>query len=156
LKVVGVRCIVRAVDARVVIAELSRTFAARNWRAMEALYHPDALILTVTGGPEPLRAGEVIAELERASDDIWYSVSAEAPVVLDEHAVVVVGRMRRTVQRRGFEDASHVWLLTVVDGLIYRQGVFLRPEEAVDAYRSLGVSLGLTSGLEPDRATPGA
>jgi hypothetical protein len=156
LKAPGVRCIVRAVNATAVIAELSRAFAARNWRAMEALYHPDALIMTVTGGPEPLGAGAVIAELERASDDIWYSVSADETVVLDEHAVVVVGRMRRTVHRRGFEDASHVWLLTVVDGLIYRQGVYLRSQEAVAAYRRLGVSLGLPSGRGPQPAPPDA
>jgi hypothetical protein len=144
------------VTATAVIAELSRTFAARNWRALEKLYHPDALIMTVTGGPEPLRAGAVIAELERASGDMWYSVSAEETVTLDEHAVVVVGRMRRTVQRRGFEDASHVWLITVVDGLIYRQGVYLRSDEAVAAYERLGVSLGLTSGRDAEPAPPDA
>jgi hypothetical protein len=133
------------VDAAAVVAELSRVFTSRHrdWSAMRALYHPDALILTVTGGPEPLPADDVIAELERASQDVWYSVRGMDPVPLDEVAVVVTGRMRRRMETGGFEDAGHVWLLTVRDGLIFRQGVYSTPEEATDAYRRLGVTLGL-------------
>ena len=91
---------------------MSRVFAARDWRAMRALYHPDALILTVTGGPEPLDADEVIAELERVSHDLVYSVTASATIALDEHAAIVTGRMRRRLPQEGFEEAGHVWLLT--------------------------------------------
>ena len=85
------------------VGELSRVFAARDWRAMRALYHPDALILTVTGGPEPLTADEIIAELERVSNDLVYTVTASPPVALDEHAVIVTGRMRRRLPREGFD-----------------------------------------------------
>jgi hypothetical protein len=136
---------VRCVDAEAVVAELSRVFAtrARDWSAMRALYHPDALVFTVTGGPDPLPADEVIAELERASKDVWYSVTGSQPVALDEQAVIVTGRMRRRMPQGGFEDAGHVWLLTVRDSLIYRQGVYRTPEEAADAYRRLGVGLGI-------------
>ena len=70
-------------------------FAVRDWRAMRALYHSDALILTVTGGPEPLTADEIIDELVRVSHDLVYTVTASAPVALDEHAAIVAGRMRR-------------------------------------------------------------
>ena len=132
-----------AVDASEVIADLSRCFEARDWESMRALYHPEALIMTVTGGPEPFRAGDVIAELERASADVWYSVRAGKPVELDEHAMVVTGRMRRSMRRGGFEDARHVWCITVRDGLIYRQGVYDKEEEAVAAYERLGLTLGL-------------
>jgi hypothetical protein len=131
------------VDAADVVEELSRVFAARDWRAMRALYHPDALILTVTGGPEPLTADEIVAELERVSHDLVYHVTASDPVPLDEHAVVVAGRMRRRLPQDGFEEAGHVWLLTVLDGLIYRQSVHLETEEAVAAYRDGGVTLGV-------------
>jgi hypothetical protein len=146
----GVRApgIVRGVHAADVVAELSRLYVShsRDWRAMRALYHPDALILTVTGGPDPLRADDVITELERASQDVWYSVQGSQPVALDEHAAIVTGRMRRRMPQGGFQDASHVWLLTVRDGLIYRQGVYQDPEEAADAYGRLGVNLGITGG----------
>jgi hypothetical protein len=131
------------VDATIVVEELSKVFAARDWRAMRALYHPDALILTVTGGPEPLTADEIIAELERVSRDLVYTVTASAPVAIDEHAAMVTGRMRRRLPQDGFEEAGHVWLLTVRDGLIYRQSVHHEAEQAVAAYRDGGLTLGV-------------
>lgn len=132
-------------DAVDVIAQLSQVFATRDWRTMRALYHPGALILTVTGGPEPLTADEVIAELERASKEAVYSVSASEPVALDEHAALVTGRMRRRLPHGGFEEAGHVWLLIVRDGLIYRQGVYDDAQQAGDAYEELGIELGVSS-----------
>ena len=126
-----------------VIAQLAPVFASRDWRTMRTLYHPDARILTVTGGPEPLTADGLITELERASRDAVYSVTASNPVALDEHAAHVTGRMRWRLPEGGFEEAGHVWLLTVRGGLIYRQGVYDDAEEAVDAYERLGVTLGV-------------
>jgi hypothetical protein len=131
------------VNAEDVVGELSRVFAARDWRAMRALYHPGALVFTVTGGPKALAADEIVAELERASQDFIYFVTGSDPAALDEHAAVVTGRIRRRMPQGGFEDAAHVWLLTVREGLIYRQGVYRSPEEARAAYASLGVTLGV-------------
>jgi hypothetical protein len=131
------------VDAAGVVGELSRVFASRDWPAMRALYHPKALILTVTGGPAPLAADEVVAELERASQDLIYFVTGSDPTALDEHAAVVTGRIRRRMPEGGFEDAAHVWLLTVRDSLIYRQGVYRTREEASVDYERLGVGLGV-------------
>ena len=125
------------------VGELSRVFASRDWPAMRALYHPKALILTVTGGPAPLAADEVVAELERASQDLIYFVTGSDPTALDEHAAVVTGRIRRRMPEGGFEDAAHVWLLTVRDSLIYRQGVYRTREEASVDYERLGVGLGV-------------
>jgi ketosteroid isomerase-like protein len=138
---------VRDVDAAGVIDELSRVFNSRDWRAMRALYHRDALVFTVTGGPDPLTGDEVVAELERASADFVYFVTGSQPMALDEHAAIVTGRIRRRMPQGGFEDAAHVWLLTVRDGLIYRQGVYRDPGEAADAYELLGVDLGVS---DPD------
>jgi hypothetical protein len=131
------------VNAEDVVAELSRVFASRDWRAMRGLYHPDALVFTVTGGPEPLAADEIVAELERASQDFIYFVTGSDPSAIDEHAAIVTGRIRRRMPQGGFEDAAHVWLLTVREGLIYRQGVYRSSEEASVAYARLGVSLGV-------------
>jgi hypothetical protein len=139
----GGTCIVRDVDAEEVVGQLSRVFATRDWSAMRALYHPDALVLTVTGGPTPLAADAVVDELERASQDFIYFVTGSDPDPIDEHAVVITGRIRRRMPQGGFEDAAHVWLLTVRDGLLYRQGVYRTPEEARAAYDRLGVGLGV-------------
>ena len=102
------------------------------------------------GGPEPLAVDGLISELQRASEDTWYSVNSTKAVVVDEHAVIFVGRMRRSVPGGGFEDAGHVWLLTVRDGLIYRQGVYGTPEEAAAAYEELRVSLGISGPSAPE------
>jgi hypothetical protein len=134
------------VNAADVLARLSQAFVATDWSAMSELYHPDALIVTVTGGPAPLTAAEVIAELRRATSDDWYLVKASEPQVLGVDAAIVTGRMRRRLPQGGFEDASHVWLLTVRDGLIYRQAVYGDPAKATAAYERLGVTLGV-----PDR-----
>jgi hypothetical protein len=136
--------IVRSVNAAEVIAELSLVFAARDWPAMRALYHPEALIFTVTGGPAPLGADEIVAELERASQDFVYFVTGSDPVALDDDAAIVTGRIRRRMPQGGFEDAAHVWLLTVRHGLIYRQGVYRDTSEAEAEYRRLGISLGVS------------
>jgi hypothetical protein len=131
------------VDAVDVVAQLSRAFNSRDWHALRAVYHPGALIFTVTGGPVPLTADELVSELERASGEVMYSVHAAPPVALDPHAVIITGRMRRGMPRGGFEDASHVWLLTVRDDLIYRQAVHRDPAAAREAYEAHGVSLGV-------------
>jgi hypothetical protein len=131
------------VNAEDVVAELSRVFASRDWGAMRGLYHPDALVFTVTGGPEPLAADEIVAELERASQDFIYFVTGSDPSAIDEHAAIATGRIRRRMPQGGFEDAAHVWLLTVREGLIYRQGVYRSSEAASVAYARLGVSLGV-------------
>ena len=65
-----------------------------------------------------------------------YSVSAASTEPLDEHAAIVTGRMRRRLPRGGLEDAAHVWLLTVNDGLIYRQVVYRDRDEAVVRLRA--------------------
>jgi hypothetical protein len=132
------------VDAADVVAELSRVFGVRDWRAMRALYHPSALILTVTGGPAPLAPDDVIAELERSTEDFIYSVSASEPIALDEHATIVTGHMRRRMPKGGWEDAGHTWLITVREGLVYRQGVYHDLAQAREAYARLGVTLGLS------------
>jgi hypothetical protein len=42
----------------------------------------------------------------------------------------------------GFEEAGHTWLITVRDGLVYRQAVYNDTGEATEAYARLGVTLG--------------
>jgi ketosteroid isomerase-like protein len=138
-----------------VVAKLQRAYRSRagDWSALRALYHPDARLAMVAGGPGPVSADDLITQLQQAAEDTWYSVTTTKTVVVDEHAVLFTGRMRRSVPGGGFEDASHVWLLTIRDGLIYRQGVYASADEAVAAYRELGVSLGMSGDSAPPAAT---
>jgi hypothetical protein len=131
------------VNAEAVIHRLARVYTARDWAELRTLYHPEAAILTVTGGPSPLGAGEIVDELQRASSDLVYFVEGSPPIAVDEHAAIVTGRMRWRRPHGAYEDASHVWLFTVRDGLIYRQGVYGHEAEAIAAYERLGVELGV-------------
>jgi hypothetical protein len=148
------------VDALAVVSKLSRIFGSSDWEAMRALYHPEALLQTVTRGSEPVTPDELIAGLERASRDTWFSVQSWKNIAIDDHAVIIVGRMRRSMPSGGFEDVSHVWLLTVRDGLIYRQGVFSTADAAADTYRHFGMSLGVADvtvpGVQEEHGAPAA
>lgn len=115
---------------------------------MRELYHPKALIFTVTGGPAPLGADAIVAELERASKEFAYSVKASETIEVDEHAAIIMGRMRRSLPQGGFEDAAHAWLLTVCDGLIYRQAIYRDAAEALREYDRLGTTLGVSDPTE--------
>jgi hypothetical protein len=126
-----------------VITKLGRVFERGDWPAMRALYHPQALLATVTGGGGALTAEQVIDQLERAADDLIFSVRGSEPVALDEYAAIVTGFMRRRLPGGGWEDAHHAWLLTVRDGLIYRQGVYPNARTAAADYERLGIDLGM-------------
>jgi ketosteroid isomerase-like protein len=131
------------VPATDVITELARVFERGDWPAMGRLYHPQALLATVTGGGAALTAEEVIRQLELASDDFVFSVRGSQPAALDEHAAIVTGFMRRRMPTGGWGEARHVWLLTVRDDLIYRQGVYPDARSAAAAYERLGIELGM-------------
>jgi hypothetical protein len=81
--------------------------------------------------------------LARIARSIALTQTSPSPWARVEHAAIVTGRMRRRLPRGGLEDAAHVWLLTVNDGLIYRQVVYRDRDEAVSAYARLGLALGL-------------
>ena len=133
-------------DAESVVGKLVDLFklSEPNAPAMQALFHPDARLRTILGGADvALTAAEAIARLEQATRDGWFVVRLAAPVALDEHAVTVRGRVRRSLPGGGFEDAGHYWALTVAEGLIYRQCVYASANEATAAYRELGVCLGI-------------
>jgi hypothetical protein len=131
------------VAAADVITELARVFERGDWAAMGRLYHPRALLATVTGGGVALSAEEVISQLELASGDFVFSVRGSRPAALDEHAAIVTGFMRRRMPTGGWEEARHVWLLTVRDDLIYRQAVYSDARSAAAAYERFGIDLGM-------------
>ena len=133
------------------ISRLDAAFAARDWSAMQGLYHPDALVFTVTGGPKPFPADTVIAELERASSDAAYKVSAGPPQSLDDYAAIITGSVRWRTPSGAFEDASHTWLITVKDDLVYRQAIYSTAADAIAAYAELGLNLGV--GPTPEAAS---
>ncbi len=113
---------------------------AGDWVQLRRLCHPDArLVLRITEG----RALSV----DEALDVLLSEVDAGEPEPvhyytdnLDESAVVALG----SIVRRG--NQKHLcWLLTFVDGLVYRQALFSSLSDAQAAYAEFGVGLGMPS-----------
>jgi ketosteroid isomerase-like protein len=91
--------------------------------AMLAIMHPDVeIVLRKLGGPRTLRGRhEVEAFLDElpAKFSVYESVAEEFHAV-DEHRVVVEGRMRWMDDDRVLRDDATYWALEFRDGLLYR------------------------------------
>jgi len=111
---------------------------AHDWERLRSLCHPDArLVLRFSGG----RALSV----DDALDVLRLEAEAGAPEpmhsyvdTIDERAAIAAGTVVRETSARYL-----CWLLTFVDGLLYRQALFGSIGEARSAYAELGVDLGM-------------
>jgi hypothetical protein len=125
-----------------VVTELSRLLARRRYREIRGLYHPEARLMTMAAGPDPLPADEAYAALMAALRMASYrppeSVEAEAIV---EVAALGAGNIRYPVDH-GHAVARRVWVFTVKDGLLFRSAALHSREEARALYRHRGRTLG--------------
>jgi hypothetical protein len=124
---------------RVLLERLRAAADARDWDGLRALCHPGAvLVLRIPDGRglpldealDVLRAEAEAGEFE----PIHYYVDD-----VDDQAVIALG----SISRNG--TVTHLcWLVTFVDGLVYRQALYRTLGEAHAAYAGLGGELGLT------------
>jgi hypothetical protein len=133
------------VDAVTAARKLARLLGKRtpDLAALRELYHPDARLCTVLGGKGDLSPDDAIAALQRAAESNWYSLTIQPPVAIDEFGAILEGRLRRSVAAGAFADNGYAWAVTDYDGLIYRQAFYSTAAQASDAYRQLGVHLGI-------------
>jgi hypothetical protein len=68
--------------------------------------------------------------------------------VLDEHAVVLHGYVQHRSEQGRVVTVQKVWLYVVVDEKLFRSEVFDTEAAALEAYRSLGITLGTSSPTE--------
>jgi hypothetical protein len=113
---------------------------ARDWELLKSLCHADALlVLRMTGG-RPLTVDEAIAVLREDAAAGAYEPTHYYIGDLDERAAIAVG----TVIGPNDQKPKHLcWLLTFVDGLLYRQALCSTADEAEQLYRERGLELGL-------------
>ena len=114
---------------------------AQAWDVLRTLFHPEARIGVFAGGGTPQDPEKSIAAMQRAHKDRMYSATVNRISELDEHAVILEGRVRYRVQE-GLADVERCWLYVVVDGLLYRSAVFKTAHEARAAYAARGLTLG--------------
>jgi hypothetical protein len=115
---------------------------ARDWELLRSLCHPRALlVLRMTEGTA-LTVDEAISVLREDAEagvhePIHYYIGD-----LDEHAAIAVG----TVMGPNDQKPKHLcWLLTFVDGLLYRQALCPTSDDAERLYRECGLELGQPS-----------
>jgi len=75
--------------------------------------------------------------------DVAYAADVSDLRQLDEHAVLLQGRVRYTAESGGFADVERFWLYVVVDGRVYRSAVFASANAAIAEYEAHGLTLGV-------------
>lgn len=131
--------------AKAVVAALH----ARDWDALEALFHPQALLHTQAGGDRPLSGPETLRALQRALRGGLYEPRVHEYVALDAQAVALRGTARYRRPDGGFADSSRCWLYVFRDGLLFRSRMLSDALQAREAYARLGADLGAVPG-EPE------
>ena len=123
---------------------VQQAFNDQAWGRLRALYHDEALFVTVAGGDEPLGPDDAIAAIKRVAKDIVHSIVFGVPELLDEQAVVVSGSVRtRPAAGHGFSFNRRAWVATFKDDRLYRLHVCSDVGAATRLYRARGVTLGL-------------
>jgi ketosteroid isomerase-like protein len=130
-------------DAEALIRESKAAYGRQDWEALRRLYHPSAAIVSVVGGERRLSRDELVGLLADAASDLVYRATSTHAEVIDDDALIVVGRVRHRTDSGGFQDSAYVWLWTLVDELIYRSVAYPSPQDAREAYERLGVTLAL-------------
>ena len=125
-----------------VVTELSRLLAGGRYDEIRGMYHPDARLITMAAGPDPLPADEaysaLMAALRMASYRPPESVEVEA---IDQVAALGAANIRYPVDH-GHAVARRVWLFTVKDGLLFRSATAYSHDEARALYLHRGRTLG--------------
>jgi hypothetical protein len=126
-----------------VVLELGRLLAHGRHEAIRSMYHPDARLITMAAGPEPLSADDAYTALMGALRQASYSPPPSIePVAIDEVAALGAATIRYPVQGGGHAVVRRVWLFTVKDGLLFRSAPLQSEAEARDLYRQKGPTLG--------------
>ena len=114
----------------------------RDWEGLRGLCRPDALlVLRMTEG-KALSLDDAIDVLRADAEAGAYEPTHYYIGDLDEQAAIAVG----TVMGPNAQTPKHLcWLLTFVDGLLYRQALCATADEAERLYRERGLELGLAT-----------
>ena len=89
---------------------------AQDWDELRRLFHPRAKIGVFAGGGLPSDPEKALADMKAAHSDVLYQADVQTARELDEHAVVLKGRVRYRLDAGGFIDAERSWLYVVVHG----------------------------------------
>ena len=97
---------------------------------MLEIVHPEVELALRSHPGEVLRGREAVADFVRSISDRFYEAVAEVYRPVDEHRIVVEGRMRWTDDEHVMRDTPVAWALEFRDGLLFRSFPAQSPLEA--------------------------
>ena len=128
-----------------VVTECLNAHRAKDWQRLRELFHPEARIGVFAGGGAPRDPDDAIAAMEKAHETLVYQADIGSVRVLDDHAVVLKGYVQYRAKDERIIKTDKVWLYVVVDDKLFRSQVFETEAAALEAYRRLGIDLGVSS-----------
>jgi hypothetical protein len=113
---------------------------ATDWDRLRQLFHSEARIGVFAGGGRPEDPETAIAAMQAAHEDVVYQASVATIRQLDEHAVLLQGRVRYVTASGGSPTSGDSG--STSSWTKYRSAVFRSGEEALVAYETQGLRLG--------------
>ena len=114
----------------------------RDWDRSHRLCHPDARVVLPISDGAALSRNELVPVLRSATEQSTYAAFLYYVEEVDEHAACALGSFHRFPG--GQADATPAcWLVTFVDGLLFREALFASIADARQAYGELGIELGI-------------
>jgi hypothetical protein len=122
------------------VSHVAAAYDKKDWRALRALYHDDARLFTSAAGEQVVGPDELMDVFE-ALQNSTYAVGATTTEPIDDHAVLISGRLRHPLPGGGLGDSHRSWILTFKDGLVWRSCFYRSDDEARAAYERHGIDL---------------
>lgn len=122
-----------------------RLFAAidaRDRDVVAALVHPDAELEMAMAPGEIIRGRTAVLSVLEAAWARVHTLRIDEAETLSPTTVLLTGRSRYPMQPSGFVDAGVCWLCTYRDGMLWRQRIFDRPEDARRAFEAMSGARG--------------
>jgi hypothetical protein len=128
-----------------VVTQCLQAHRAKDWTRLRDLFHPEGRIGVFAAGGAPVDVDTAIAAMQAAHDSLVYHADVESVRVLDEHGVVLNGHVQYRNENGRVVSEDRSWLYVVVDDKLFRSEVFETETDALQAYRELGITLGVDS-----------
>jgi hypothetical protein len=124
------------------VERLRAAVDGRDWKGLHDLCHPEARVVLPISEGVALPPSDLVSALRSATEESTYAAYLYHVEEIDENAACVVGSFHSFT--KGAVDATPAcWVVTFVDGLLYREALFGSITEARRAYTELGVELGI-------------
>ena len=114
----------------------------RDWEGLRSLCHPEARVVLPISDGMALSTGELIPALRSVTEESKYAAHLYYTEEIDGNAACAVGSFH-LFSAATTEATPACWLVTFVDGLLYREALFDSIADARRAYANLGIELGI-------------